>query len=96
MTYRLLNALALLSLAACGQPSAVSTPAGKTDGPPVDSLSHEQLMAAYHECTQYGPIDDPKVKYTAPYCAAVQSAQLSSGYTAPGSAKVDPNLNPMH
>jgi hypothetical protein len=53
-------------------------------------------MAAYHECTQYGPIDDPKVKYTAPYCAAVQSAQLSSGYTAPGSAKVDPNLNPMH
>ncbi len=53
-------------------------------------------MAAYHECTQYGPIDDPKVKYTAPYCAAVQSAQLSSGYTAPGSAKADPNLNPMH
>jgi hypothetical protein len=64
VTYRLLNALALLSLAACGQPSAVSTPAGKTDGPPVASLSHEQLMAAYHECTQYGPIDDPKVKYT--------------------------------
>ena len=53
-------------------------------------------MAAYHECTQYGPIDDPRVKYTAPYCAAVQSAQLSSGYTAPGSAKADPNLNPMH
>ena len=96
MTYRLLNVLVFLSLVACRQPSAVSTPADKTNGPPVGSLSHEQLMAAYHECTQYGQIDDPKVKYTAQYCAAVQSAQLSSGYTAPGSAKVDPQLNPMH
>ncbi len=96
MTYRVLNGLMILSLTACGQPPAVSTPAGKADGPPVSSLSHEALLAAYHECTQYGQIDDAKVKYTVPYCASVQSAQLSSGYTARGTATVDPKLNAMH
>ncbi len=85
-----------LALGACGEPAVVSTPSGKIEGPLVSSLSHEDLMAAYHECTQYGQIDDPKVKYTVPYCASVQSAQLSSGYTAPGSATVDPKLNAMH
>jgi hypothetical protein len=53
-------------------------------------------MAAYHECTQYGPIDDPKVKYTVSYCAAIQSARLSEGYTSFSTAKVDPTLNKMH
>jgi len=88
--------LMILSLTACGQSSVVSTPAGKADGPPVSSLSHEQLLAAYHECTQYGQIDSQQVKYSVPYCAAVQSAELSSGYTAPGTGKVDPKLNALH
>jgi hypothetical protein len=91
-----MTVLGVLSLAACGQQPAVSTPAGKSAGPAVSSLSHEQLLAIYHECTQYGPIDDPKVPYTPAYCAAVQSAQLSAGYTAPASAKVDPKINALH
>ncbi len=96
MTCRLLNVLLLLSLAACGQPSTVSLPAGKTDGPPVTSLSREALLAAYQDCTRYGQIEDRRVRYTAPYCASVQIAELSAGYTAPGTARVDPALNRLH
>jgi hypothetical protein len=88
--------LAALGLAACGRDTANVTLSGKEAGPAVSTMSHDQLMAAYHECTQYGPIDDRKVKYTVRYCAAIQSAHLSEGYTAPGAAKVDPTLNKMH
>jgi hypothetical protein len=90
--------ISVAGLCACergSQPAIVETP-GKVDGPNVKTLSHDQLMDAYHDCTQYGAIDDPKVKYTVRYCAAVQSAHLSEGYTAPGTAKVDPTLNKMH
>jgi hypothetical protein len=89
-------AVVVLGLAACGRDTAAVSAGGKSEGPPVNTLSHDQLMAAYRECTQYGPIDDPKVKYTARYCAAIQAGQLSEGYTAPGTAKVDPTLNKMH
>lgn len=89
-------AIAALGLAGCGHDAANVSQGGKLEGPAVSTLSHDQLMAAYHECTHYGPIDDPKVKYTVRYCAAIQSAHLSEGYTAPGTAKVDPTLNKMH
>jgi hypothetical protein len=89
-------AIAALGLAGCGRDAANVSEGGKLEGPPVSTLLHDQLMAAYRECTQYGPIDDPKVKYTVRYCAAIQSAHLSEGYTAPGTAKVDPTLNKMH
>jgi hypothetical protein len=89
-------AVVALALAGCGRNAANVSVAGKLEGPPVSTLSHDQLMDAYHECTQYGRIDDPKVKYTVRYCAAIQSAHLSEGYTAPGTAKVDPTLNKMH
>jgi hypothetical protein len=89
-------AVVVLGLAACGRDTAAVSAGGKSEGPPVNTLSHEQLMAAYRECTEYGPIDDPKVKYTVQYCAAIQAGHLSEGYTAPGTAKVDPTLNKMH
>jgi hypothetical protein len=66
------------------------------EGPDIKSLSHDQLISTYKECTQYGQIDDPRVKYTVPYCAAIQVAQLSEGYTAPGTGKVDPDITKMH
>jgi hypothetical protein len=87
---------AALGLAGCGRDAATVSEGGKSEGPPVSTLSHDQLMGAYHDCTQYGPIDDPRVKYTVRYCAAIQSAHVSEGYTAPGTAKVDPTLNKMH
>lgn len=96
MTYRLLTCVLLMSLTACGKPSTVSLPVGKTDGPAVRSLSSQQLLAVYQDCTRYGQIDDRRVRYTAQYCASVQSAELSSGYTAPGTARVDPTLNRLH
>jgi len=79
-----------------GSEPVILESANKVDGPNPKMLSHDQLMDAYHDCTQYGAIDDPKVKYTVRYCASVQSAHLSEGYTAPGTAKVDPTLNKMH
>ena len=82
-------------LVACGGGPG-GAPVGKIEGPPVNSLSHEQLMAMYQECTKFGQIDDPKVKYTMRYCASVQTAQLTQGYTAPGTATVDPAITKMH
>ena len=83
-------------LTACGRDTATVSAVKKSEGPPVNTLPHEDLMAAYRECTKYGVIDDPKVKYTARYCAAVQAGHLAEGYTAPSTAKVDPTLNKMH
>jgi len=96
MKYTLLVAIAVLNVAGCGSNNASVTQTGKMEGPPVNTLSHDQLMATYQECTRYGHIDDPKVKYTVQYCAAIQSAHLSEGYTNPSTAKVDPTLNKMH
>jgi len=84
-----------LPLTGCGK-SLGSAPSGKADGPPIETLSGSQLLAAYQDCTRYGQIEDRRVKYTVPYCAAVQSAQLSIGYSDKASAPVDPQLNPMH
>src|SRR5450631_1852407 len=92
----LMMAVATLLLSACGARDSNVTAAGKVEGPDIKSLSHDQVIALYQECTRYGRIDDPKVKYTVPYCAAIQSAQLSAGYSAPGTAKVDPTITPMH
>jgi hypothetical protein len=89
-------AIVALGMAGCGRDVANVNEGGKLEGPPVGTLAHDQLMAAYHECTEYGPINDPKVKYTVRYCAAIQIARLSEGYTASGTAKVDPTLNKMH
>jgi hypothetical protein len=89
-------AILALGLAGCGRDAVNVSEGGKREGPPVSTLSHGQLMDAYHDCTQYGAIDDPNVKYTVRYCAAIQSAHLSEGYSAPGTAKVDPTLNKMH
>jgi hypothetical protein len=86
----------VLGLVGCGRNTAAVSDGGKSDGPQVSTLSHDQLMAAYHECIQYGSIDDPKVKYSVRYCAAIQSAHLSEAYTSPGTAKVDPTLTKMH
>ncbi len=95
MNKLLFSLLVALPLTGCGK-SAGSVPTGKADGPPIETLSGSQLLAAYQDCTRYGQIEDPRVKYTAPYCAAVQSAQLSNGYSDKGTASVDPKLNPMH
>jgi hypothetical protein len=89
-------AIAALNLEGCGSDTAGVASGGKSEGPAVGTLSHDQLMAAYYECTQYGRIDDAKVKYTVGYCAAIQSAHLSEGYTSSSTAKVDPTLNKMH
>ena len=89
-------AVATLLLSACGAPNSEVPAIGKAEGPDIKSLSHEQVIALYQECTRYGRIDDPKVKYTVPYCAAIQSAQLSAGYAAPGTATVDPTITKMH
>lgn len=89
-------AMAALGLSGCNRDAGHITQSEKIEGPPTTTLSHDQLMAAYHECTQFGAIEDPKVKYTARYCAAIQVAHLSEGYTAPGTAKVDPTLNKLH
>lgn len=85
-----------VNLVGCGGDTAGLASGGKSEGPKISTLSHDQLLAAYHECTQYGRIDDAKVKYTVTYCAAIQSAHLSEGYTSSSTAKVDPTLNKMH
>lgn len=97
MKYTLLIvAIAVIHVTGCGGSTSSGTSTGKIEGPPVNTLSHDQLMATLHECMQYGQIDDSKVKYTVQYCAAIQSAHLSEGYTNPSTAKVDPTLNKMH
>jgi hypothetical protein len=81
----------------CGRgPSGATSGADKIEGPSVNSLSHEQLMAVYSECTAFGRMDDPRVKYTTRYCSAVNSAQEMEGYASLSAAKVDPNSVRMH
>lgn len=83
-------------LFSCGRSGPDTALRFKMEGPDIKSLSHDELIATYKECTRYGPIDDPRVKYAVRYCAAIQSAQLSEGYTAPGTEKVDPSITRMH
>lgn len=85
-----------LALAACGRGQSVSSPPGKVFGPDPRSLNHDQLMAIFHECHEFGQIDDPRVKYSMQYCANVESAHASEGWTTPSTATVDPTLNKVH
>jgi hypothetical protein len=97
MPYRYVMLIALATLlSSCGRNAPNTTVNSKMEGPDIKSLSHDQLISIYKECTQYGRIDDPRVKYTVSYCAAIQGAQLSAGYTAPGTTKVDPEITKMH
>jgi len=59
-------------------------------------MSHEQLMATYAECTRYGKMDDPRVKYTPRYCSAVNSAQEMEGYSAHSKRAVNPDPVKLH
>jgi hypothetical protein len=84
-------------IAGCGKgPVVERSGTDKVEGPPVKGLSHEQLMTLYSECTAFGRMDDPRVKYTARYCSAVNSAQVMEGYASSSAAKVDPNPVKMH
>jgi hypothetical protein len=88
-----------LSLASCGRDPASRIPGTedhKVEGPSINTLSHEQLMGFYAECTQYGRMDDPKVKYTAHYCSAVNRAQEMEGYSKHTPRPVDPNPLKLH
>jgi hypothetical protein len=85
-----------LAVAGCGGATTGAAQKEKSEGPGVNTLSHDQLIAIYQECTQYGQIDDPGVPYTPRYCASIQSAHLSEGDAAVGKPKVDPTLNKMH
>lgn len=93
-----MKSLALISislvLTSCG--SSTPTPPAKIEGPEVKALNHEQLMGALKECDQYGRHDDPRVKYTERYCAAVTSAHAMEGFTTKSTAPVDPNITRMH
>jgi hypothetical protein len=87
--------LGVLILAGCGHQAP--PPAGdRLEGPPVESLSHEQLMATYAECTRYGKMDDPRVKYTQRYCSAVNSAQEIEGYSVHRKRTVSSDPVQMH
>jgi hypothetical protein len=88
--------LTTFALAGCGGSTVGTSQREKSEGLPITALSHDQLLAVYRECTQYGQIDDPKVRYTARYCTSVQSAHLSEGFAVTSKAKVDPTLNKMH
>jgi len=91
--------ITILLLTGCGAGPNPPTPktGEKIEGPPVKALSHEQLVTIYTECTQYGRMDDPRVRYTIRYCSAINSAQEMEGYsTNPASPKVDPNPVKMH
>jgi hypothetical protein len=84
-------------LSGCGQSHDSTTAATeKVEGPDVKSLSHDQLMAALHECHRFGGSDDPRVKYTVRYCSAAQSAHAMEGYAVPSAAPVDPSINKLH
>ena len=85
-----------LAVAGCGSATNRNSSKGEKRGTPVNTLSHDQLMAIYQECTQYGQIDDPGVRYTPRYCASIQSAHLSEGYAVAVKPKVDSTLNKMH
>jgi hypothetical protein len=86
--------ITLLVLSACSP--KVPPPPSKIEGPSVDKLTHEELMAALQECDLYGAHDDPRVRYTERYCAAVTSAHAMEGFTTKSTAKVDPSLPRLH
>jgi len=91
-------AICILVLTGCsaGPDQPTSKTGEKIEGPPVKTLSHEQMMAIYAECTRYGRMDEPRVTYTVRYCSAINSAQEMEGYAATASPKVDPNPVKMH
>jgi hypothetical protein len=90
--------LIALVIAACdrGHEPRTPSPVAKVEGANLKTLSHDDLMAVLHECHQYGPSDDPRVKYTITYCSAAQSRHSMEGYSTPSSAVVYPALNKMH
>jgi len=97
----LLITLSLVVLAACGRPEAASSSGetasgGQVEGPPVSSLSHEQLQSMLAECMRYGKMDDPRVKYTSRYCSGVMSAHLQDGYGKSAPSAVDPSVTRLH
>jgi len=89
-------AITLVLLNACGRGPAPSVTAGKIEGAPASSLSHEQLIEAYADCVRFGRMDDPRVRYTPRYCSAVMSAHLGEGYTSVGKPNADPSINRVH
>ena len=89
-------AICSLALTGCSRSSPPASATDKVVGPDPRSLSHEQLMAIFHECHAFGQIDDSRVKYSMPYCASVETAHASEGWTTPSSAAVDPKLNGLH
>ncbi len=88
--------MAILALLGCSRSPTDGAAAQKISGPPIRSLNHDQLMATYRECHQFGSVDDSRVKYTIPYCASVDTAQSAEGWVTPNTAKVDPKLNKLH
>lgn len=85
-----------LAISGCNRGSTAASTTAKQSGPDVHSLKHGELMAIYHDCHEFGPLDDPRVKYTIPYCVSVDSAQASEGWISPNTATVDPKLNKLH
>jgi hypothetical protein len=53
-------------------------------------------MAIYHECHQFGSIEDPRVKYTVAYCVHIDTAQSGEGWATPNTANFDPAINKLH
>jgi len=88
--------LASLACAGCSRNSADGATVQKVSGPEIHSLNHDHLMAIYHECHQFGPIEDPRVKYTVGYCVNVDMAQSGEGWVTPNAAKVDPEIDRLH
>lgn len=88
--------MCVVVLSGCSKSPDSAGSAEKVVGPDVRSLNHDQLMAIYTECHTFGPIDDPRVKYSIPYCATVDSARSSEGWATPSTAPVDPTLNKLH
>lgn len=94
---KVLTLAVIVMLAACGNRNDSSSGSiGKTAGPDVKTLPHDDLMAVVHECHRYGSSDDPKVKYTVDYCSAAQTAHAMEGYSTPSAAPLDPSINKLH
>jgi hypothetical protein len=87
---------ASLAFTGCSRSSGNGATVQKVSGPEIHSLSHDHLMAIYRDCHQFGPIEDPRVKYTVAYCVNVDTAQSGEGWAAPNAAKVDPEINKLH
>jgi hypothetical protein len=85
-----------IAVSACGRGPSASNPAEKALGPNPHSLDHDQLIAIVQECHAFGQIDDPRGKYSIEYCASVDSAHASEGWSTPSTATVDPKRNGLH